>query len=115
MSAELAVVQHELLRHAAALEGLAGQARAGLEPAAASAVEGRAFGLMCAFLGEWLSSSQEAGLAAARHAAGGVELAAEQLRAVGRLVETTDADVAGSLSQLRQQLDTVPDRRRETA
>lgn len=115
MSAELVVVQQELLRHAVALEGLAGQAREGLEPAAASAVEGRAFGLMCAFLGEWLASSQEAGLAAARHAAGGVELAAEQLRAVGRLVEAADADVAGALAQLHEQLDSPSGRRRERA
>ncbi|GAA4681352.1 hypothetical protein [Nocardioides nanhaiensis] len=115
MSAELAVVQHELLRHAVALEGLAGHAREWLEPAAASAVEGRAFGLMCAFLGEWLASSQEAGVAAVRHAAGGVELAAEQLRAVGRLVESTDTDVAASLAQLHAQLDPPSGRRRERA
>lgn len=105
MSAELAVVQQELLRHAAALEGLAGRAREGLEPAASSAVEGRAFGLMCAFIGAALAPTREAGLAAARHGLGGVELAAAQLRAVGGLLESADQDVAGAVARLHDELE----------
>lgn len=107
MSVGLAVVQQELLRHAAALEGLAGQARQGLEPAAATAIEGRAFGLMCAFLGATLQPAREAGLAAARHAVGGVELSATQLREVGRLLEGADADVAGAVGRLHARLEGV--------
>jgi hypothetical protein len=86
----------EMQAHANRLDGIADQARRGLDAARSVSCHGDAFGILCAFIGAQLTPVEEEGVAMPRLATGGIEGTAEMMRDLARLFQATD-EVVGDV------------------
>ncbi|GAB2881189.1 type VII secretion target [Nocardioides pacificus] len=102
-------VDTDVLRaHAAELDRIAESAREAVDAGRHVAVQGDAFGRICAFIGTALAPVQVAGVAAAREATAAVEVTGHGVRGVAGGFDLAERVVVDGLARLRDEVGEHP-------